>query len=149
MRASADAPAAAQPAAPALRRFRISRPAVLGLLAVEMLTGAFIYATAVERPGALLVVVHALLGLALTAPGLARRFRKDASAPAWTFSGALAFFSAAAVVLSGLALAYQALFSPAVAGGLDLVHLVSVCLLLAATLPRMAHAARRRLMAAA
>ncbi len=114
--------------------------AVSGMLLFETLTGLSVYVLPFSVPNQLMVMLHTAVGLAIVVPLVWYSVRHwyRYSGQRLTHVKLTGYFAAGillALVVSGLLLTYQAMFSSRISYGWDLVHVVATFALIAATLP--------------
>ena len=113
---------------------------VAALFAFELLSGLSIYLLPFSVPNQVTVVLHTGLGLVCVAPYIWYQLRhwrlyRARHLTHVVLTGYFSMVAAVAVVISGLVLSYQAIFTTRIGYGWDLVHIIGTFALLASVLP--------------
>jgi hypothetical protein len=130
---------------------------VAGLLAFETLTGLSIYLLPFSVPNQVAVLIHTAVGLGCVAPYAWYQLRhwrlyRERQLTHVKLTGYFSMGAAIVLVISGLVLAYEAVFETRIQYGWDLLHIVATFALLASVLPHvlsLVYYARRGVGAAA
>ncbi len=113
---------------------------VAGLLAFETLSGLSIYLLPFSVPNQAAVLVHTAVGLVCVVPYAWYQLRhwrayRERQMTHVKLTGYFSMVAAIAVTVSGLVLAYQAVFATRISYGWDVVHIIGTFALLASVLP--------------
>src|ERR1041385_897624 len=130
---------------------------VAGLLAFETPTGLSIYLLPFSVPNQVAVLIHTAVGLGCVAPYAWYQLRhwrlyRERQLTHVKLTGYFSMGAAIVLVISGLVLAYEAVFETRIQYGWDLLHIVATFALLASVLPHvlsLVYYARRGVGAAA
>lgn len=110
---------------------------VAGLLLFETLSGLAVYLLPFSVPNRLLVVFHTLAGVVLVAPYIIYQIRhwriyRRIRASHVKLTG---YFAMIALIVSGLVLTWQAVFSTRISRGWDVTHVWATFALIASVMP--------------
>jgi Cytochrome c554 and c-prime len=113
---------------------------VAGLLAFETLTGLAIYLLPFSIPNQVAVLLHTIIGVACVLPYLWYQLRhwmvyRERQLTHVVLTGYFSMAAAMVLVVSGLVLAYQAVWGRRIGYGWDLAHIIGTVAFLASVLP--------------
>lgn len=116
---------------------------VSGLLVFETLTGFVIYLLPFSVSNQVMVLLHTVVGIVFVAPFAWYQVRhwliyRPLRMSHVKLTGYFAMVASVALIVSGLVLTYQALFTTRISYGWDLVHIVATFALIASVVPHVA-----------